>query len=99
MFVVGYKPPTSRRIATQVTRLAPQARLMTQRGESARLSINFVRPHRATIEAEALAHGKQELAARIEGQKRGVGFGDGVQQRKLAAQRVLLEDVNAGGPA
>src|SRR5439155_4266203 len=99
MFVVGDQDVASSRVAAQVTWLSTQARLMTQRRELARWLVHFERRHRATVEAQALAYGEQKSARRIEGQKRRVNFGDGVQERKFPADRVALEDENALGPA
>ena len=83
MFVVGDKYPASGRIAAQVTWLTTQARLMTQRRELARRTVNFERRYRATSEAQALAHREQKSAPRIEGQKRRVDFGDGLHEHEL----------------
>jgi len=95
MFVVGHEYPATGRIAGQVTRLTTKARLMTQRRQLACLTIHFERRYRARVEAQAFAYGEQKAARRIEGQKRRVHFGDGLRDRKLPADRVPLEDVNA----
>jgi hypothetical protein len=99
MFVVGHQDPASRRIAAQVTWLTTKAGPMTQRRELACGTVHFERRHRTTSETQALAHGKQKSVGRIEGQKRGVDFADCVQKLELPAQLIVLEDVNALGPA